>query len=68
MAVTFVVQTGNLTEWELNDSICGLRIEYDTSVCPSVHFGIIRPGIKLYRVIRNDCRGSNNLSYTVHLR
>ena len=22
----------------------------------------------LYRVIRNDCRGLNNLSYTLHLR
>ena len=22
----------------------------------------------LYRVIRNDCRGFNNLSYTIHLR
>ena len=22
----------------------------------------------IYRVIRNDCRGFNNLSYTVHLR
>jgi len=21
-----------------------------------------------YRVIRNDCRGFNNLSYTIHLR
>jgi len=21
-----------------------------------------------YRVIQNDCRGSNNLSYTIHLR
>jgi hypothetical protein len=24
--------------------------------------------ILLYRVIRNDCRGFNNLSYTLHLR
>jgi len=22
----------------------------------------------IYRVIRNDCRGFNNLSYTIHLR
>ena len=25
-------------------------------------------GIMKYRVIRNDCRGFNNLSYTIHLR
>jgi len=24
--------------------------------------------IYIYRVIRNDCRGFNNLSYTIHLR
>jgi hypothetical protein len=24
--------------------------------------------ITIYRVIRNDCRGFNNLSYTIHLR
>jgi len=24
--------------------------------------------LRLYRVIRNDCRGFNNLSYTIHLR
>jgi len=23
--------------------------------------------LKLYRVIQNDCRGFNNLSYTIHL-
>ena len=28
----------------------------------NVHFQI------LYRVIQNDCRGFNNLSYTIHLR
>jgi hypothetical protein len=22
----------------------------------------------MYRIIRNDCRGFNNLSYTIHLR
>jgi len=25
-------------------------------------------GVMKYRVIRNDCRGFNNLSYTIHLR
>ena len=29
-------------------------------------FGTMNSGI--YRVIRNDCRGFNNLSYTIHLR
>jgi len=24
--------------------------------------------VYMYRVIRNDCRGFNNLSYTIHLR
>ena len=24
--------------------------------------------IYIYRVIRNDCRGFNNLPYTIHLR
>ena len=23
---------------------------------------------EIYRVIKNDCRGFNNLSYTIHLR
>jgi len=23
---------------------------------------------QVYKVIRNDCRGFNNLSYTIHLR
>jgi hypothetical protein len=27
-----------------------------------------RPQITTHRVIRNDCRGFNNLSYTIHLR
>ena len=26
------------------------------------------PGTHLYRVIQYDCRGFNNLSYTIHLR
>ena len=31
--------------------------------------GILFNGIReIYRVIRNDCRGFNNLSYTIHLR
>jgi len=25
-------------------------------------------GENIYRVIQNDCRGFNNLSYTIHLR
>jgi len=25
-------------------------------------------GFSMYRVIRNDCRGFNNLSYKIHLR
>jgi len=24
--------------------------------------------VSIYRVIQNDCRGFNNLSYTIHLR
>jgi len=24
--------------------------------------------VDIYRVIRNDCRGFHNLSYTIHLR
>jgi len=26
------------------------------------------PNHYIYRVIQNDCRGFNNLSYTIHLR
>jgi len=33
----------------------------------SLHF-ILRPNISIYRVIKNDCWGFNNLSYTIHLR
>jgi len=29
---------------------------------------ILSTNILLYRVIENDCRGFNNLSYTIHLR
>jgi hypothetical protein len=37
---------------------------YGFNIYGSVH----RKYIPIYRVIQNDCRGFNNLSYTTHLR
>jgi len=31
-------------------------------------FSVCCHHLSLYRVIQNDCRGFNNLSYTIHLR
>ena len=36
---------------------------------PNTHNGEkFNPLGPIYRVIRNDCRGFNNLSYTIHFR
>jgi len=32
------------------------------------HIEVQLSPFRKYRVIRNDCRGFNNLSYTIHLR
>ena len=36
--------------------------------CSSLLLSTYTSSALLYRVIRNDCRGFNNLSYTIHLR
>ena len=38
------------------------RIVWKNTVAPE------RPQMAIYRVIKNDCRGFNNLSYTIYLR
>ena len=34
----------------------------------SLHAGFVVPDTGIYRVIRNDCRGFNNLSYAIPFR
>ena len=57
--------------------MCGTAVQFDVKsfkadwllyVPPDLTLKILRflPRA-LYRVIRNDCRGFNNLSYTIHL-
>jgi len=54
---------------------CGTNVNHKSDIHTVRHFArklIPRPTCFLlhyiYRVIRNDCRGFNNLSYTIHLR
>ena len=60
-----------------DDLVNGLRnfdfVDYilKPSLSTSVFDGkqtILRSAHTVYRVIRNDCRGFNNLSHTIHLR
>ena len=57
----------------INTSICRNSCDDDGVQCSSLHLSAdLTAGSQLkihrYRVIQNDCRGSNNLSYTIHLR
>jgi len=40
---------------------CGVCVRRDAHILSELY-------ICIYRVIQNDCRGVNNLSYTIHLR
>ena len=47
---------------------CVLECDLNSSVENCDCFKFLITFVILYRVIRNDCRGFNNLSYTIHLR
>jgi len=47
---------------------CGTVMVMVMVVGVSVREQFHREYIYIYKVIRNDCRGFDNLSYTIHLR
>ena len=60
-----------LREWLFSPSL----VQFEISDWP-IYFNALKKGavrhcessVSIYRVIQNDCRGFNNLSYTIHLR
>jgi len=47
--------------------LCYVEFVSGTWLHPSLAVGFGEPHGRKYRFIRNDCRGFNNLSYTIHL-